>query len=1512
MKYPSWDSFIGKNSDDKRRTFEALARFLFREKYNLGDSLPYYKNHPGNETETVEVDGEVIGFQAKYFESEIDAMQIRKSVEKAIQYNSKQTKIIIYTNKEFGNPPKGKEKTKGQQDIETLALNAHLKVEWMLGDNILDLVAKNELAYRIFFDLNSSLWHLPKHIDVANQFYSKTIIDKFVIGGVDCSVDRVKYINRINDAILNGKNCILMGDSGSGKSAIVKKFFLTHQDDCVFLYLNASQFELPNIKSILGLQKDYDFDDILSYFEEASRKIVILDSVEKIIEVRHKLPFKLFVTELNKTGWRFVLTIGENYTNQVKSILDELDLTDFEYMDIPLLSDKELDDILEKNERERPVQPHLYEELHNLFYLAKFLECSTSAKISLDQFREQVWNVKVRGAGMENFSTQEKREQCLLSMAETLLETGNYIIPKDVLDYDAVSKLIQEGIVSVDGIYGYYIAHDIYADWASVKLIERIWHKTQNTEDFFNELPNDIKHQNAFTKWFSDMLEADSEYLIDDFIEQLFERKLSEKYSNAIITSVLSSSNYGKRFFEDYSYELKKDNYRWLSKALRTLLISCQRLHSYVTYNGKQYPLMVPCGSGWDAAIDYVYENYDQFYSANGNKIYSLLQGYSFMQSAAQSSRRKAGLMALKPHIYFANLRKRKEHCFFQNPDNHASMVYSYCDSIVDELKNIFNEVIKNAWTNHLDPYFELTDYIVKKQGMGICASLYKSAATEIQTLMKLFWMDENWERPSKSIYANSLGMECEKAWGLNERNCTIHYFPASANQTCIKYLLAYHPIDTLKFIIHLMNHCVACYSKSNFFHDDSLVINTIKLDGTPKKIIGNSTIWNLYRGTSGMATPDLLQCIHMALESFLMTAMEYENKLLVKKCLDEIINSSNSASLYAIVASVITAYPLEFFDESLILFKNLLFFNLDQTRKTYEINAAPYAFAFNDNKALLEEREKSNALSHRKEDLQDVILTLQLRFDMLDDCVIKQKLQKVYEIIDDLKLQLKNETEEMQSIDSFIVSRIDYRSMEQKEVDVNGVSYLQITPKLTEEQKALSQKTLDNSNLMMQGPLLRMWAKGREMGQEKQYESSLFEKDFHLALSGAKNIKKQLEQRSDGLYILPGDEFVPSLVCATLLRDFQNDLSSEEKSYCVNIVLEALDDIDFMLSSSMTSLVTVFDVLGFVLDYSPDLEKRVLDIFLKYSTQSTTVNNLRCCDIVSVVIDCRKFWEYHHEFMQMYISELKKVISANEIDNAEILLSAISVGSCPDNVKEMASQCIFQILLLWKETPNSYDGDFTRRHIDSKLLARYILSSPESEVEKYSCEIGAILYNHKHDTSLLDSFILETIRKHCYSLFWKSWFAMYDEVMKKRKRNLHEEVINSYLLNPFFCKDWGDDWFVIEKRDMKFFSKVALDKGDDSIVLYNLVVVFCTIAKSHWQQSLKILSDLFKRCPDMVLEKDLEVINVMDLLVRNLLSTHKNDIRQVELYRNNVVNILEFMKLHGSKYADSLLKTEF
>lgn len=49
MNNPIWDEFAGKNAGRKNDAFGALTRLLFRTGFELGDSLPYFKNHPGNE-----------------------------------------------------------------------------------------------------------------------------------------------------------------------------------------------------------------------------------------------------------------------------------------------------------------------------------------------------------------------------------------------------------------------------------------------------------------------------------------------------------------------------------------------------------------------------------------------------------------------------------------------------------------------------------------------------------------------------------------------------------------------------------------------------------------------------------------------------------------------------------------------------------------------------------------------------------------------------------------------------------------------------------------------------------------------------------------------------------------------------------------------------------------------------------------------------------------------------------------------------------------------------------------------------------------------------------------------------------------------------------------------------------------------------------------------------------------------------------------------------------------------
>ena len=143
MKYPSWKDFESKYPDYQEIAFEALARMLFRCRYELGDSLPYFKNHAGNETETIVVDGEEIGFQAKYFDNEINASLIEHSIKTAHNNHPSQSKMIVYTNLEFGNPRKrGETKTEKQKNIELVAKDCNIQLEWMYGDNILDAMGR--------------------------------------------------------------------------------------------------------------------------------------------------------------------------------------------------------------------------------------------------------------------------------------------------------------------------------------------------------------------------------------------------------------------------------------------------------------------------------------------------------------------------------------------------------------------------------------------------------------------------------------------------------------------------------------------------------------------------------------------------------------------------------------------------------------------------------------------------------------------------------------------------------------------------------------------------------------------------------------------------------------------------------------------------------------------------------------------------------------------------------------------------------------------------------------------------------------------------------------------------------------------------------------------------------------------------------------------------------------------------------------------------------------------------
>ena len=81
----SWDDFTI-NSKNPTADFEDLCRIFFKIYYlkDMHYNLCQIKNNPGVETEPVSINGERVGFQAKYFPKNVSYAQILHSAKEVM------------------------------------------------------------------------------------------------------------------------------------------------------------------------------------------------------------------------------------------------------------------------------------------------------------------------------------------------------------------------------------------------------------------------------------------------------------------------------------------------------------------------------------------------------------------------------------------------------------------------------------------------------------------------------------------------------------------------------------------------------------------------------------------------------------------------------------------------------------------------------------------------------------------------------------------------------------------------------------------------------------------------------------------------------------------------------------------------------------------------------------------------------------------------------------------------------------------------------------------------------------------------------------------------------------------------------------------------------------------------------------------------------------------------------------------------------------------------------------
>lgn len=243
---PDWKKFEYNFSDNPQANFEWMCYLLFCREFKKNQGIKRYINQPAIETEPVEYEGKISGFQAKFYQVNLSAKktEIEKTINNAAEKYPNLTTLYFYSNKDWTDNSRTSstnpevKKTIAEQEIEEYAKSKKIEIIFRTASYFEspDFTKENsDIAYRFFeFDTNKYLKRIHNitllEIEIpesemyesclyleennTNLNIGKKVLSKFLIEQL-----RSKDIKDFPDIFLKGV-------SGQGKSTEMKMAYI--------------------------------------------------------------------------------------------------------------------------------------------------------------------------------------------------------------------------------------------------------------------------------------------------------------------------------------------------------------------------------------------------------------------------------------------------------------------------------------------------------------------------------------------------------------------------------------------------------------------------------------------------------------------------------------------------------------------------------------------------------------------------------------------------------------------------------------------------------------------------------------------------------------------------------------------------------------------------------------------------------------------------------------------------------------------------------------------------------------------------------------------------------------------------------------------------------------------------------------------------------------------------------------------------------------------------------------
>ncbi len=955
-------------------------------------------------------------------------------------------------------------------------------------------------------------------------------------------------------AAIEAKQVVLIaGPAGSGKSVIGKEAVAFLSGELFALGFRVEEFAAAHIDETLhNSQIPARAAELQAILGAQGRKLLLIESVERLLEKPTRDAFSDLMTLAQDDGGLGILMTCRDYSvEQVQASFLQAAGIDCAVVQVPPLDDDELLEI----QATFPslavplASPALREILRNPYLIDKALQIPWDAGRPLPEserdFRAVFWRQIVRADQNPANGMPRRREVALQELAVRRARALSDYVPATGLNAAAITLLKQDSLVVSPDANALLVAtaHDVLEDWAILKWIEE-QHLTDETS--FKALSSAIGPHPAvrrsYRKWVAELVDRDAAGAHRLFSAAIANADVPAQFRDDTLVSLLKAPS-ASEFLIRHEAELLANDRAVLKRIIHLLRVACVTSPAWLAdVRGHSSILSVPEGAAWATVVRLVCRNIGSFGPNDELLLLALIEdavrGVSSWAPDIEGSQHIAGiahwLLPRFDHYRGEDARKRTLKVIAKIPKADPARFEAVLrgqikegrrrDSTAEEFRGILLAGLDGAPVAR-----DLPDLLIS-------VALDAFIATD--------------ECLRSEPYSRS-PINVDLYFGIKEQ-LRHDFFPASALRGAWISLLTQHPRKGLDFLIEVFNHSAEWYVHPRLRDplEPAWEVELTYANGAKRKQWVNPRLWGLYRGMT--VGPYSLQSLLMAFEKWLLDyARSYPEEL--DAVMLDILQRSDSAALAAVVASVAIAHPHRSGEALLVLLSVQDYIEIDRSRMAGEHQASSLTGLFPslhvENKIFEQERKASNALPHRKYDLEAAIANLQLGPLAL----------RVQAIIDRhiVALPAPDRRKERDLTWQLALHRMDFRQYDlapdQPTADGTSTeddggrpkSYIRLEPKApAPEVQRLIDESTEKMGEMNARLGVYMW--GVHIFQWEA--DSADPARWREKLVSAKGMDRTVEHPDNS-------RNAPGFVAAVCVRDHWDEMLPEEKEWCVDVI---------------------------------------------------------------------------------------------------------------------------------------------------------------------------------------------------------------------------------------------------------------------------------------------------------------------------------------------------------------------